>query len=146
MESRQYQTTNAATTWRVHWTQQVLFLTMRYVHQWIRNLLLLGASRRDPTIVKSESAVIVVSTVGMLTWTSTTSGVTMRSRMSCAMRSPSFTAIEHDISMHVIDHTMNDVKLTCEVLVGEVEEQDEDDASIVCVDDARPGVDHEFGR
>ena len=103
MESRQYQTANAATTWRVHWTQQVLFLTMRYDHQWIRNLLLLGASRRDPTIVKSESAVIVVSTVGMLTWTSTTSGVTMRSRMSCAMRSPSLTAIAHNISMHTIN-------------------------------------------
>ena len=119
---------------------------MRYDHQWIRNLLLLGVSRRDPRIAKSESAVNVVFTAGMLTWTSTTSGVTMRSRMSCAMRSPSFTAVEHNISMHAINKTRSRAKLACEVLIGEVEEQDEDDASIVCVDDARPGVDHEFGR
>ena len=119
---------------------------MRYDHRWIRNLLLLGVSRRDPRIAKSESAAIVVSTVGMLTWTSTTSGVTTRSRMSCAMRSPSFTAIVHDVSMHVVNNTRSRAKLTCEVLIGEVEEQYEDDASIVCVDDACPGVDHEFGR
>ena len=119
---------------------------MRYDHQWFRNLLLLGASRRDPRVFQLASAAIVVSIAGMPTWTSTTSGVTMRSRMSCAMRSPSFTAIVHDVSMHVISRARSRLKLTCEVLVGEVEEQYEDDASVVCVNDTCPSVDHEFGR
>lgn len=36
--------------------------------------------------------------------------------------------------------------LTFEILVREVEQQDEDDTAVVCINDARASVDHELGR
>lgn len=76
-----------------------------------------------------------------LTFTSTTSGVSIFSMMSCAMRSPSWTKKR---VIKTSEKTQRMRCLTLKILIRKVEEQHKNCSTIVRVNHTGSGVDHKF--